>query len=229
MNFSDNTYFYKRGISKSLADQFISDYLNGRKELINFNKETGIELDDYFEKCKNVIFFYIYNIYCFSKSCILNASKFMEDIINYFDNTIDYDKNKRKNKNKEIKMIIDLGHDVTVNSIHVFMNKAFNVNFTYCNFACNIYFELYKIKNNNNSKYIVKYYDNDLLILNIDYDKFKNKIKEMIWNDNEIDDFCNGKKENIFKIHEEQDIISNKIDKQSNNKYIGSTGKISDL
>ena len=51
----------------------------------------------------------------------------------------------------------------------------------------------------------------------------------MIWNDNEIDDFCNGKKENIFKIHEEQDIISNKIDKQSNNKYIGSTGKISDL
>ena len=94
---------------------------------------------------------------------ILNASKSMKDIINYFDNTIDYDKNKKKNK--EIKMIIDLGHDVTVNSIHVFMNKAFNVNFTYCNFACNIYFELYKIKNDN--KYIVKYYDNDLLILNI--------------------------------------------------------------
>ena len=46
----------------------------------------------------------------------------MKDIIKYFDNAINYIKGKRKNKNKEVKMVIDLGHDVTVNSIHIFMN-----------------------------------------------------------------------------------------------------------
>ena len=211
LNISNDSYFYKRGISKSLADQFISDYLNGRKELIHFKEKTGINLEEYFEKCKNIYFFYMYNIYCFSKSCILNSSKFMKDIIKYFDNAINYIKGKRKNKNKEVKMVIDLGHDVTVNSIHIFMNIAFNANYTYCNFACNIYFELHQIKQSNN--FIVKYYDNDSLMLTIDYNEFRSQIMKMIWNDNEIDDFCNGKKENIFKIHKEQDLISNyKID-----------------
>ena len=59
-----DTYFYKRSIAKSYADHFISDYSNGRKELNNFNKKTGIDLEDYFQKCKNVYFFFMYNIYC---------------------------------------------------------------------------------------------------------------------------------------------------------------------
>ena len=204
-----DTYLYKRSIAKSYADHFISDYSNGRKELNNFSKKTGINLEDYFQKCKNVYFFFMYNIYCYSKSCVLNASRFMKEILDYFDNAINYNKNKIKKKrdnkkNKNIKMIIDLGHDVTVNSFHVFMNKAFNIEFTYCVFGCNIYFELYKI---NKNKYSVKYFDNDLLRLNIDYNVFKKKVSKLIWKDSEIDNFCKGDKENIFNIHKEQDII----------------------
>ena len=226
INFNDDKYFYKRGISKSLADHFISDYLNGRKELLNFSKETGINLEDYYEKCKNVYFFFMYNIYCFSKSCILSASRFMNEIISYCDDAINNNINKEKGKrnNKQIKMIIDLGHDVTVNNFHIFMNKAFNANYTYCNFGCNIYFELYKIKND---EYIIKYYDNDSLMLNIDYYKFKKKIMKIIWNDKDIDNFCNGNKENIFKIHKEQDISDYKRRKKINNKY--EKNHISDL
>jgi len=126
----------------------------------------------------------------------------MNELINFFDNAI----NANNNKNKNIKMIIDLGHDVTVNNIQILMNKAFNINYTYCNFACNIYFELYKIKNN---QYIIKYFENDLLLLNIEYYNFKNQIIKLLWNDAEIEKFCNGKKEEIFKIHEEQDLNDN--------------------
>ena len=223
VNYSNDfeTYFYKRSIAKSYADHFISDYSNGRKELNIFSKKTGIDLEDYFQKCKNVYFFFMYNIYCYSKSCVLNASRFMKEILDYFENAINYNKNKNKTKkikdnkiNKNIKMIIDLGHDVTVNSFHVFMNKTFNIDYTYCVFGCNIYFELYKIKKN---KYSVKYYENDLLRLNIDYNEFKKKVSKLIWKDSEIEDFCKGDKENIFNIHKEQYIIK-KNNKKVNQK-----------
>ena len=207
-NYTDNydSFFYKWSISKSLADHFISDYSNGRKKELNiFSKKTGIEIDNFFQNCKNIYFFYMYNVYCYSKSCILNASRFMKEIINYFDDAINYSKNK--NKINHTKMIIDLGHDVTINSFHILMEKAFNANYTYCVFGCNIYFELYKKQKNN--KYIIKYYNNDLLRLNMDYYKFKKKIEKFLWDDDEIDDFCNGEKENIFKIHKEQDLINN--------------------
>ena len=162
-----DSYLYKRSIAKSYADHFISDYSNGRKELITFSKKTGIDLADYFEKCKNVYYFFMYNIYCHSKSCVLNASRFMKEILDYFENAINYSINKnkinkkkenKKSNNKYIKMIIDLGHDVTVNSFHVFMNKAFNIDYNYCAFGCNIYFELYKIKKNkypNSNTYLI--------------------------------------------------------------------------
>ena len=227
-----DSYFYKRSIAKSYADHFISDYSNGRKELNIFSKKTGIDLEDYFQKCKNVYFFFMYNIYCYSKSCVLNASRFMKEILDYFENAINYNKTKKKTKkkgeiknnknNKNIKMIVDLGHDVTVNSFHVFMNKAFNIDYKYCAFSCNIYFELYKIKKN---KYSVKYFDNDLLRLNIDYNDFKTKVSKLIWKDSEIDNFCKGDKENIFKIHKEQDIIEKNSRKLNQKK--NKTSKIS--
>ena len=150
-----------------------------------------------------------------------NYSEQLKKVVNYFENAINYNKNKNKTKkkkvnksNKNVKMIIDLGHDVTVNSFHVFMNKTFNIDYTYCVFGCNIYFELYKIKAN---KYSVKYYENDLLRLNIDYNEFKKKVSKLIWKDSEIDNFCKGDKENIFNIHKEQDIIK-KNSKKLNEK-----------
>ena len=150
-----------------------------------------------------------------------NYSEQLKKVVNYFENAINYNKNKNKTKkkkvnksNKNVKMIIDLGHDVTVNSFHVFMNKTFNIDYTYCVFGCNIYFELYKIKKN---KYSVKYYENDLLRLNIDYNEFKKKVSKLIWKDSEIDNFCKGDKENIFNIHKEQDIIK-KNSKKLNEK-----------
>ena len=41
-------------------------------------------------------------------------------------------------------MVIDFGHDVTVGPMQLFMYKAFNIHYTVCAFACNIYFELHK-------------------------------------------------------------------------------------
>ena len=203
ISFTDESYFYKRGIAKSLADHFISDYLNGRKELIELSEKTGINLNEFFKECESVYYFFMYNIYCFSKSCVLSASRLINEIINYFENAI----NPKNNKSKNIKMIIDLGHDVTVNDIQILMNKAFNINYTYCTFACNLYFGLFRIKRDN--KYIIKYFENDLLLLKIEYSKFKKQLIKLLWTDTEIEKFCNGKKENIFKIHEEQDSNDN--------------------
>ena len=38
----------------------------------------------------------------------------------------------------KLKMIIDLGHDVTVGPMQLFMHETFNTNFTTCFFSCNI-------------------------------------------------------------------------------------------
>ena len=60
----------------------------------------------------------------------------MEDLIGYIENKI--------NNKTTLKMVIDLGHDVTVEPMQVFMHKAFDIEYTVCNFACNLFFELYK-------------------------------------------------------------------------------------
>ena len=102
------------------------------------------------------------------------------------------------NKTNELKMVLDFGHDITVAPMQLFMYKAFDIDYTVCSFFCNIYFELYKkINKNKIEKYYIRYYVNDDLRLNIEYNDFKKNVAKNIWCQKEKDQFCRG---NIIKV-----------------------------
>ena len=176
--------------SFSIVDHYIVNYEEGR-DINYFLNFTGINKDDFYKACKRVYEYWLFHIFCDKKSCVMESSKLMEDLIKYMDDKI----NKIEN---ELKMVIDLGHDVTVAPMQLFMYKAFDVDYTVCSFACNIYFELHKkINKDKKEKYYVRYYVDDDLRLNIAYEEFKKSVLKNIWSKKDKDDFCRG---NILKV-----------------------------
>ena len=109
----------------------------------------------------------------------------MSDVLGYMDSRIN---NLNKLTYKAPKMVLDAGHDTTVGPISRFMASAFNITYNkFCNFACNVYFELYE----ENNKYFVDYFlDDQKLIDNMNYDDFKKNIQSKFWTDEQIENFC---------------------------------------
>ena len=175
--------------SFSIVDHYIVNYEDGR-DLNYFLNSTGINKDEYYKSCKKVYEWWLFHIFCDKKTCIMESSKLMEDLIEYMENKI-------YNKTKELTMVLDFGHDVTVAPMQLFMYKAFEVDYTICSFSCNIYFELHKKIKENKEKFYVRYYVNDDLRLNIAYEEFKKNVLKNIWSQKEKDDFCRG---NIIKV-----------------------------
>ena len=156
-----------------------------------FLNMTKIDKDDFYKTCKKIYEYWLFHIFCDKKTCVMESSNLMQDLLEYMDNKIN-------NKTNELKMVIDLGHDVTVAPMQLFMYKAFDVDYTACFFGCNLYFELYKTINKaKKENYYVRYYVDDDLRLNIYYQEFKKKVKDYIWSQDDKDEFCYG---NIIKV-----------------------------
>ena len=176
--------------SFSIVDHFIVNYEEER-DLHYFLNITGINKDEFYKNCKKVYEWWLFHIFCDKKTCVMESSKLMEDLVEYMENIIN-------NKTNELKMVIDLGHDVTVGPMQLFMYKAFDVDYTLCAFSCNIYFELHnKINNENKQNFFVRYYVDEDLRLNINFNDFKKKVMNNIWTQTDKDSFCRG---NIIKV-----------------------------
>lgn len=183
-------WLYSIHRSFSIIDHFISNYEEG-KNLNYFLNSTNINKDEFYKVCKKVYDYWLFHIFCDKKSCVMESSNLMEDLITYMDKKI-------KDENYKIKMVLDFGHDVTVGPMQLFMYQAFNVDYTVCSFSCNIFFELTKKEyKDNKSKFYVKYLVDDDLRLNIPYNEFKKKVLENIWTTKQKDEFCRG---NIIKV-----------------------------
>ena len=102
--YKSKDWLYHIRASFSINDHFLSNYYDDRN-LENFFNETKIDKEEFYNISYNIYKWWLFHIYCDKKTCIMESSKLMEDLIEYFDNKI-------KNKNK-LKMVIDLGHDVT--------------------------------------------------------------------------------------------------------------------
>ena len=175
--------------SFSIVDHYIVNYEEGR-DLSYFLNSTGINKNEFYKSCKQVYEWWLFNIYCDKKTCVMESSKLMEDLIKYMDSKIN-------NKTNELKMLIDFGEDVTVGPMQIFMYQAFDVDYTVCNFACNIFFELHKKIRDDQERYYVRYYVDDDLRLNINYNEFKRTVLNNIWSQKDKDNFCRG---SIMKI-----------------------------
>ena len=189
-NYEKKEWLYNLRNAIMIIDGFLSNYYNERN-MQKFFEETGIDKEEYHNICLYIYEFWLYNIYCDKKTCILESQKLMEDLIGYMDNKI-------YNKNSNLNMVIDLGHDFIVVPMQLFMHEVFDVEYSVTYFSCNIFFELHKEKDSENKEqYIVKYFVDDELRLNIEYELFKNKVNSKFWTEKEKDEFCNG---NILKV-----------------------------
>ena len=96
-------------------------------------------------------------------------------------------------------MVMDCGHDTTVGPIARFVGSALDVSYhDFCDFACNVYFELFRFENN--GSFAVDYFmDDERLVHNMDFYEFKKKMESKFWNDTYADEFCGKKEDTYFK------------------------------
>jgi hypothetical protein len=190
-NFENYSYFTNIQKMNSITDHYISDYKN-YKDLSIFHELTGIDLDEFMEKSGKFYHDWMYNYYCTNITCSMEASRLMEDLIGYMKRRIQY---ADKTTYLAPKLVIDCGHDTTVAPMQMFMYEAwehkpeYGVRTQYCGFACNIYFELYKKKNQKN-KYLVYYYIDEELIKIFDYDEFDKTIRGHMYTQENITEYC---------------------------------------
>ena len=149
----------------------------------------------------------------------LEVSKLMKEFIHYMDERIKADINGEKNIDKKYedysrpKMMMVSGHDSTISCYEIFLMEALNYNITkeyvYPKFATQIAFEVTTENDNKTGKtyadYFINYYFNDEKIFNISVESFLNKVKEHIWSDKKINDFCgfdnnNDENNNTIKV-----------------------------
>ena len=127
----------------------------------------------------------------------MSQSPPMKKLIKWMDQRIELDKNDQRDKivSGSPKFTIWSGHDSSIATFEMYMKNIFNTKFIFPSF-CSIY--------------EIKYFVNDELLLTINYNDFKMKVLEIIWNEQKIEDFCQ------FSI-----IKSEKIDnlKTENKKY----------
>ena len=177
--YDKSDYLYNIRNSSTLIDNYIVNYYE-EKNLSDFFYKTKIDKEEFYKTSLLIYEWWLYNIVADDKICMIESSKIMKDLIEYFENKIN-------NKNK-INIVIDLGHDITVGSMQNFMHQVFGVEYYNCQFACNLFFELHKDKD----KYYIKYFIDEKLMLNINYEIFKKKVIEKIWSQKDIDNFCFG-------------------------------------
>ena len=187
----DYSYFTDIRRMNSITDHYISDYKN-YKDLSVFHNITGIDLDEFMEKSGKFYHDWMYNYYCTNVTCSMESSRLMEDLLGYMKRRIQY---YPSTTYYAPKLVIDCGHDTTVAPMQMFMYETwkhrpeYGIRTQYCGFACNIYFELYKTVNGP-TRYYVYYYLDDELIYKFDYDEFDETVREHMYTQENITDFC---------------------------------------
>ena len=187
----DYSYFTDIRKMNSITDHYISDYKN-YKDLSVFHNITGIDLDEFMEKSGKFYHDWMYNYYCTNVTCSMESSRLMEDLLGYMKRRIQY---YPTTTYYAPKLVIDCGHDTTVAPMQMFMYETwkdkpeYGIRTQYCGFACNIYFELYKTVNGP-VHYYVYYYLDDELIYKFDYDEFDETVREHMYTQENITDYC---------------------------------------
>ena len=191
-DFDDDSFVTNIRMMNSITDHYISDYKN-YKDLSVFRDETGIDLDEFMEKSGKFYHDWMYNYYCTNTTCSMESSRLMEDLLGYMERRIAIKDNTKSYKAP--KRVIDCGHDTTVAPMQMFMYETwedkpeYGINTQYCGFACNIYFELYKTKDDIPKYYVFYYIDDDLKHV-FEYNEFYDTVKKNIYTQEEIVEYC---------------------------------------
>ena len=188
-------YFRIYNKMKSITDHFICDY-DGKKNL-TMVESLGLNLTSFYNFSRRFYGSFIFDWFIDEYTAGLEETHLMQDLLGYMDLRIKHYPNTTY---RAPKMVMDCGHDTTVGPIARFMDSAFGCGYhEFCDFACNVYFELYRKVENGIPKYSVDYYlDDELMFENKDYNEFKAKMEAKFWKDDFTAEFC-GEKEEVFE------------------------------
>ena len=211
-------FIYDFTAVNALFDAMVVDMTEGYN-ITGFFKRTGINMD-YYMNIRYDILSAFFRDYLFgdknNEVLLFSVTLLFKDMINYMKRRIEDDINeypslKNVSDYSRPRMVMISAHDTTLSAIEMFFirffDKAFE-SYEYPVYTSQITFEITRdeyenilkeknsFKNLKYSDYKISYYFNEKLFLNITFDKFVEKIENVIWNQEQMDRFCFGTKTN---------------------------------
>ena len=190
----------------SFCSTLVSDISDGRT-MDDFFKRTGINSIELLNDCKYIILINFRDDFFGDKNndvILLSESKLIKEVLYYMKLKIDED---MKNENIPLnvsdyskpKMLIYSGHDSTLTAEELFMIKFFNLKteYSYPSYATQLAFEVTRDEKReilSYSSYKVTFYFNEDILMEKNFEEFKNVIEKNIWSDDKVSEYCDGKK-----------------------------------
>lgn len=128
----------------------------------------------------------------------VGSSILMRKILSYMEKIIDDINN---NVNDSPKLVLLSSHDTAICNMEGLLSNLFNIKVEAPTFAASYIFEL--LKEDQENKYTVNLIFNDVIIKSINFDDFKNKIKNSSWTYEQTAKYCGFKEEKKEIIKEE--------------------------
>ena len=214
--YGTNEIKYEQNFISNFCDSFLAGYTEGKK----FEKviELGLNKEELLKSCIEYTVINYRDLTAGDKERViptLEVSKLMQEFIYYMKQRIDADINKEDIGKKledfsRPKMLMISAHDYTVSMWEMFLIKVFLNNddskFIFPNFAAQLAFEVITVNNTDSSNkknyndYTINCYFNDDLFFSKKVDEFIKLIESNIYNDDQINEYCqeivfNSKKE----------------------------------
>ena len=210
----------------NFCDAFISDYTDTRE--LSELKNTGIDFEGLKSYCYdfNTLYYRDYELGDEKgEAAKLDVSPLMEEFIYYMKKRIDVDINgedisKKYEDYSRPKMLMVSGHDSTISSIEVFLMNVLNKSldfFEYPDYASQAAFEVTTNDDNKEQKtyndYYVNFYLDDELKFNMTVQEFIDEITPQIWNEQQINKYCevNDNSEDKYVIINDEYFLKNNI------------------
>ena len=199
-----------------LFDAVIADITEG-KNISEFFEKTGIDKNDFISWRYKVIAMN-FRDYLFgddnNEVILFYNTPIMKQILGHMQRRIEEDINGEPNlKNvsdySRPKMVMISGHDTTISAQEMFFIRFFGLDldsYQFPTYSSQMTCEITRVdddKFNREKKfsdYKVRYYLNNKLILSIPFDEFKEKVEKVVWNQEQMDNYCFGKKEENLEI-----------------------------
>ena len=191
-----------------IGDTFIADYIDGRE--MKLIRETGIDMEDFYKNSLNLSSLETYFGYFGNPleiTTYLQMSPVFRNIFNFMEMRINLDKKGETDKiiNKSPRFVMVSGHDTTLAANDLFLKEEFGVEYEHAVYCSSQIYELWK--NKTNGKYFIKYFVNQNLKAEFDFQEFKKKVLKKIFTEKQVTEICEGikdkdkkEKKRMFKI-----------------------------
>ena len=182
--------FYK------FCDVYLSNYYEKNENVLNKFKKYGKSI----KEIKNICDIYFYNHFIYvrnggyaNNNGIISQSPTFKKMIDWMEVRSDQNNNFAV-AYSEPKLVLYSGHDSTLFELQSILNKSFNIDYENTQFGST---QLYEVRKYQDVYYVEIYY-NDRLKMNITFDEFKNRIRNILISDKEIYNICYEKKGEIY-------------------------------